>query len=175
MIQFHSIFPYLGINSIEQWKKSRGCLGSIGDWKATQLCGDYFINHSKDPVIKQPVCQYHGKSAKSLALFGFFRGSRGSIVMSTFPPFGGFPRSYGQGWSWLPKNPPHGQGSLPWGELDRPTPKNRVGWMVNDICLNRRVLGFPKSSVTWDPMTLKGSMRWQRVPRVAFSRSRIDV
>ena len=25
----------------------------VGDY-AIQLCGDYFINHDKDPVIKQP-------------------------------------------------------------------------------------------------------------------------
>ena len=36
----------------EQWKKKHGCLGYIGD--ITQLNGDYFINHYKDPVFKQP-------------------------------------------------------------------------------------------------------------------------
>ena len=30
-----------------------GCLGYIGDF-TTQLCGDYFINHFTDPVMKQP-------------------------------------------------------------------------------------------------------------------------
>ena len=30
-----------------------GCLGYIGDF-TTQLCGDYFINHFTDPVIKHP-------------------------------------------------------------------------------------------------------------------------
>ena len=32
-----------------------GFLGDLfGDEKTTQLCGDYFIRHYKDPVIKQP-------------------------------------------------------------------------------------------------------------------------
>ena len=45
------------MDTSEQWKNP-GCLGYIGD-HTTQPCGDYFINHHKDPVIKQPV--FHGK------------------------------------------------------------------------------------------------------------------
>ena len=30
-------------------KRAPGCLGYIGDEKTTQLCGDYFISHYKDP------------------------------------------------------------------------------------------------------------------------------
>ena len=39
-------------------EKKPGCLGYIGDY-TIHLFGDYFINHYKDPIIKQAV--FHGK------------------------------------------------------------------------------------------------------------------
>ena len=37
--------------SLEQWKKGTVLLVRVflGGWNLTQLCGDYFINHCKDP------------------------------------------------------------------------------------------------------------------------------
>ena len=45
----------LSNGAIWAMKKNPGWLGYVGDGNPTQLYRDYFINHYKDPVTKQPV------------------------------------------------------------------------------------------------------------------------
>ncbi len=61
--------------------KNPGCFGYLGDEKLPSYVGirDYFVNHHKDPVLKQPL--FHSESIRP----GFFRGSHVNMSRGTPP------------------------------------------------------------------------------------------